>query len=66
LQASKAATGQQEQPFAMRRLLDWARRERGLPPLPMNAQLDHAAALKAEAILRRNDFSHTPCGDLGS
>ena len=50
----------------MRRLLDWAHRERGLPPLPMNAQLDHAAALKAEAILRRNDFSHTPCGDLGS
>jgi hypothetical protein len=59
---SEAATGRQEQLLAMRCLLDWARRERGLPPLPMSAQLNHAAALKAEAILRCNDFSHTPCG----
>lgn len=58
---SEPASGQQEQLFAMQCLLDWARRERGLPPLPMNAQLNHSAALKAEAILRCNDFSHTPC-----
>ena len=53
---------QQEQIFAMRCLLDWARRERGLPPLPMNAQLNQSSALKAEAILRCDEFSHTPCG----
>lgn len=57
-----AASSQQEQLFAMRCLLDWARRERGLPALPINAQLNHSSALKAEAISRCNDFSHTPCG----
>ena len=46
----------------MRCLLDWARRERGLPPLPLDPVLSRSSALKAEAIARCGDFSHTPCG----
>lgn len=57
-----AESGQQEQLYAMRCLLDWARRERGLKPLPIDIQLNHSSALKAEAVVRCNDFSHTPCG----
>ena len=51
-----------EQIFAMRCLLDWARRERGLPPLRMEHRLNRSSALKAAAIVRCNEFSHTPCG----
>lgn len=54
--------GQQEQLSAMRCLLDWARHERGLSSLPLNAQLNQSASLKAAAIVRCDDFSHTPCG----
>jgi uncharacterized protein YkwD len=46
----------------MRCLLDWARRARGLPALPMNATLSHSAQLKGNEIVRCGDFSHTPCG----
>jgi uncharacterized protein YkwD len=46
----------------MRCLLDWARRERGLPPLATNAVLARPASLKAADIVRCGDFSHTPCG----
>ena len=52
-----------KQIFAMRCLLDWARRERGLPLLRIDPQLNHSAALKARNILECNDFSHTPCGN---
>ena len=46
----------------MRCLLDWARRERGLPALPLNPTLNHSATLKGSEIVRCGDFSHTPCG----
>lgn len=47
--------------FAMRCLLDWARREHGLPALPLDHALERSAALKASAIVRCGEFSHTPC-----
>lgn len=46
----------------MRCLLDWGRSQRGLPPLPMDQALVASSTLKAEAIVRCSDFSHTPCG----
>jgi uncharacterized protein YkwD len=46
----------------MRCLLDWARRARGLPALPMNPTLSRSAHLKGSDIIRCGDFSHTPCG----
>ena len=46
----------------MRCLLDWARRERGLPALTMNETLSRSASLKGNEIVRCGDFSHTPCG----
>jgi hypothetical protein len=51
-----------EQLFAMRCLLDWARTRRGLPPLRTDTALVTSSKLKAEAIVRCGDFSHTPCG----
>jgi Uncharacterized protein with SCP/PR1 domains len=51
-----------ERLFTMRCLLDWARRERGLPALPLNPVLSQSASLKASEIVRCNEFSHTPCG----
>ena len=50
-----------EQLTAMRCLLDWARRERGVPGLKMELALVRSAQLKAAAIVRCGDFSHTPC-----
>jgi uncharacterized protein YkwD len=47
---------------AMRCLLDWARRARGLPALSMNPALSTSATLKGNEIVRCGDFSHTPCG----
>jgi uncharacterized protein YkwD len=54
--------GPREQMAAMRCLLDQARRERGLPPLVWDARLQRSAAVKAEAVVRCAEFSHTPCG----
>jgi uncharacterized protein YkwD len=47
---------------AMRCLLNEARRQRGLRPLRHSRALDRAAELRAAAIRRCQDFSHTPCG----
>ena len=47
---------------AMRCLLNQARRQQGLRPLRHSPALDRSAALRAAAIRRCNDFSHTPCG----
>jgi uncharacterized protein YkwD len=46
----------------MRCLLNEARRQRGLRALRPSSRLDRAAALRAAAIRRCDDFSHTPCG----
>jgi uncharacterized protein YkwD len=46
----------------MRCLLNEARRQRGLRPLIHSSHLDRAARLRAAAIRRCDDFSHTPCG----
>lgn len=61
--ADDGAAPAQQQLFAMRCLLDWARRERGLSGLSLNQALMTSAALKAATIARCNDFSHTPCGN---
>jgi uncharacterized protein YkwD len=47
---------------AMRCLVNFARRRRGLAPLRASAALDSAALARAAAIRSCNDFSHTPCG----
>jgi uncharacterized protein YkwD len=47
---------------AMRCLVNYARRRRGLAPLRASAALDRAALSRAVAIRSCNDFSHTPCG----
>jgi uncharacterized protein YkwD len=46
----------------MRCLLNDARRQHGLRPLRHSRALDRAAELRAAAIRRCDDFSHTPCG----
>ena len=46
----------------MRCLLNEARTQRGLRPLVHSTSLDRAARLRAAAIRRCDDFSHTPCG----
>jgi len=43
-------------------LLNYARAQRGLGPLRVVAQLNRSSMLKALAIMRCADFSHTPCG----
>jgi uncharacterized protein YkwD len=43
-------------------LLNEARRQRGLRALRRSSLLDRAAQMRAAAIRRCNDFSHTPCG----
>jgi uncharacterized protein YkwD len=43
-------------------LLDWARAQRGLKPLPVVYLLNRSSILKALAIKSCSDFSHTPCG----
>ena len=42
-------------------LLDWARAQRGLKPLRVVYPLNRSSILKALAIARCADFSHTPC-----
>jgi len=58
----EAEAPQAERIWTMRCLLDWARRERGLPHLLLNPVLAHSASLKAAEIVRCDQFSHTPCG----
>jgi len=43
-------------------LLDYARARRGLKPLGIVYPLNRSSTLKALAIVRCADFSHTPCG----
>jgi hypothetical protein len=47
---------------ATRCLLDWARTRAGLSRLRDVGRLDRSALLRATAIRRCGDFSHTPCG----
>jgi uncharacterized protein YkwD len=46
----------------MRCLINATRGRRGLRPLRRSARLDRSAELRARAIRRCRDFSHTPCG----
>jgi len=47
---------------AMHCLVSWARSHRGLPRLRNSRPLDRSSLLRAAAIRRCGDFSHTPCG----
>ena len=47
---------------AMRCLVNWARRRRGLAPVRPSPLLDRSSALRAEAIRSCGYFSHSPCG----
>ena len=47
---------------AMERVVNAARRTHGLPPLRASARLRRSAALRASAIRRCGEFSHSPCG----
>jgi uncharacterized protein YkwD len=47
---------------AMHCLVAWARRHRGLPALRTSRPLFRSSLLRAAAIRRCGDFSHTPCG----
>jgi uncharacterized protein YkwD len=68
--ASASACPGQEDPAAapaaklaaMQCLVNWARRQRGLVPLRDSNRLDRSSLLRAAAIRRCRDFSHTPCG----
>jgi uncharacterized protein YkwD len=51
-----------DQKAAMRCLVNWARTHVGLRPLRRSAVLDRSSKLKASAIDRCHDFSHTACG----
>lgn len=47
---------------ATRCMLNWARAHAGLSRLRDAGRLDRSALLRATAIRRCGDFSHTPCG----
>lgn len=47
---------------AMHCLVNWARRHRGMPRLRDSRVLDRSSVIRATAIRRCGDFSHTPCG----
>ena len=47
---------------AMHCLVNWARRHRGLSQLRDSNRLDRSSLLRATAIRRCAEFSHTPCG----
>jgi uncharacterized protein YkwD len=47
---------------AMQCLVNWARRRHGLSTLRDSRRLDRSSLLRADAIRRCRDFSHTPCG----
>jgi uncharacterized protein YkwD len=50
------------QAAATRCLLNWARGRAGLVRLRDAGRLDRSALMRASAIRRCGDFSHTPCG----
>ena len=58
----KAQPDAVSQERAMVCLLNYARAQRGLKPLEVVSQLNRSSMLKALAIARCSDFSHTPCG----
>jgi uncharacterized protein YkwD len=60
--ASCPSAGSSRSAATMRCLLNEARRDRGLRGLLHSSHLDRAAQLRAAAIRRCADFSHTPCG----
>jgi uncharacterized protein YkwD len=47
---------------AMHCLVNWARKHRGMVSLRDSRLLDRSSLLRASAIRRCQDFSHTPCG----
>ena len=47
---------------AMHCLVNWTRRRHGLRPLRNSRPLDRSSSLRANAIRRCGQFSHTPCG----
>src|SRR5438128_667488 len=47
---------------AMRCLVEWVRARHGLPGLRELPQLDRSSSMRAAAIRRCGQFSHTPCG----
>src|SRR5947207_1305151 len=47
---------------AMHCLIDWVRGQHGLGSLNELPQLDRSSSLRAQAIRRCGQFSHTPCG----
>jgi uncharacterized protein YkwD len=47
---------------AMHCLVNWSRRHRGLSGLHDSHRLDRSSLMRAVAIRRCRDFSHTPCG----
>jgi uncharacterized protein YkwD len=47
---------------AMECMLNFARREAGLPALKDNGKLDSSSDAKASDVLRCNEFSHEACG----
>ena len=47
---------------AMQCLVNWARRHRGLTALRESHRLDRSSLLRAAAIRRCRQFTHTPCG----
>jgi len=57
--AGGAAT---QEAAAMERLVNATRRSHGLPPLRTSARLRRSAQLRALAIRRCGEFSHSPCG----
>ncbi|MEZ5076133.1 MAG: CAP domain-containing protein [Solirubrobacterales bacterium] len=59
---SRAGAAVDRQLRAMRCLTNFARRQRGLPPLRRVRALDRAAGRKSADILRCDEFSHEACG----
>lgn len=51
-----------EQRRAILCLIDAARARAGVRPLPQDARLDRAAAIKDGMLARCDEFTHTPCG----
>jgi uncharacterized protein YkwD len=43
-------------------LVNWVRKQKGLPPLAANVKLSQAGALKLADNVRCSEFSHTACG----
>jgi uncharacterized protein YkwD len=57
--AANASAGAQEK--TMRCLINFARKVKKLAPARHNSRLRRSSQLKTQAMLRCNEFSHTPC-----